>query len=112
MKTSFNFSEYYNKFNDKRFTTIRGVDSPKNYFDGMVVDINVKRKKIGRAVIDCHEQKRISEIPLEILKTDGEYPGLVIKTKQDFIDLINRFRRFYKITDEHILVTVWFLRWI
>ncbi len=47
-----------------------------------------------------------AELPLDVLKKDGEYPGFTIRHHADFMALINSFRRFNKLEspDDKVLV--------
>ena len=112
MKKRFNFSEYYHKFDDDRFTTIRGTNSAADYGIGQIVDIKVKRKIIGKARHYNYDRKCIKDIPLELLKKDAEYGDHQINSRQDFIDLINRFRRFHKVNSELECLVIHYLVWV
>jgi hypothetical protein len=111
MKNSFNFSYRYDKFSDKEFTTIRGSSAENDYKVGQIVDIKVNRKTIGKVEILKIERKRIKDIPLELLKKDGEYPDHKIHNHQDFIDLINSFRRFHFVSSDLMFLTLFYLTW-
>ncbi len=112
MKEAFNFSQHYYKLDDAIFTTIRGSSAGNDYKIGQTVKIKVKRKMLGEAKIMQMERVRIKDIPLSTLKTDGEYPDRIINSHQDFIDLLNEFRRFNFISSVLQFVTIFKITWL
>jgi hypothetical protein len=85
------FGHAYYKLDVNQFTTIRGKSYFKALKIGEQITANYKGKKFQTEIVNL-ELKPISEIPLEVLKLDAEYPDFVIASYQDFVELINTFR--------------------
>ena len=113
MKGSFKYAHLYDKFECACFSTIRGKDSIRHYKIGQVVDNIVKGKSIGKSKIRQISQQRISDIKLSILVADGQCSDddIFIKSKRDFVELLNSFRRFRKIKDGGEVVTIFYMEW-
>ena len=113
MKESFNFSKYYHKFEspDGEFTTVRGEGASKEYSIGQEVKIKVNRILIGMAIIGNIERLKIADIPIETLQRDAKHKGSNVVGRQDFINLLNGFRRFNFISSELQFVTLFSLKW-
>ena len=110
MKTYFNFHKAYKKFEEEEFTTIRGRSAAEDYKVGQRVDILLNRERLFGGKITSKRKARIKDIPLSVLQKDGEYKFYKIYSKQDFIDLINRFRRYHKIGSEDTVVTIFTIK--
>jgi len=86
------FAHNYYKLENDKFTTIRGVKY-----------LEQKGKKVGdtfkiitpKGEFDCIlekiEYRKICNLPLNMLKNDGEYDGFEIKSHQEFVNLLNSF---------------------
>ena len=113
MKSRFNYSHCYDKFECVQFTTIRGKDSIRHYKIGQVVENFVKGIPIGQSFIYKIEQLEIINIGTNTLIADGQCSddGIFIKTTRDFVKLLNSFRRFHKIKSSHEVVTIFYMRW-
>ncbi len=85
------FGHAYYKLDANVFTTIRGKSYFKALKIGEQITANYKGKKFQTEIVNL-ELKTISEIPLNVLKLDTEYPGFVIASHEDFVNLINTFR--------------------
>lgn len=86
------FQHKYTKLSLHRFTTIRGVAFAKNLAIGDTVLCTTPWGNHHAKVVS-KEIQRIYLIPLEVLKFDAEYPGFVINDHNDFVELVNSFRR-------------------
>ena len=73
---------------------------------GQEVDIILNKKKLFRGKIVHMEVKKLKDIPLTLLKSDGEFPGFTIHSTRDFIGLLNSLRKFSKISSDEDEVTV------
>lgn len=104
------FAHNYNKLKENEFTTIRGKTNFKKYKAGETVEILLKGKKIFNAEIDHVKKTELADVPFNLLKKDGEFPGFTINERIDFIGLINSLRRFNKLKNENEMVTVLFLK--
>lgn len=92
-KDYFNYSHSYYKLDQNEYTTIRGLDS-LDYYE---VNQEIKTKRdyeiVHSVIITKIERRPINSLPLRFLKNDCEYPGFEINSKEEFIDLINSFRK-------------------
>jgi hypothetical protein len=88
------FGHPYYKLEKSRFTTIRGKSWMKKLKIGDEVTISTLNGKF-LAHVEFLQVSRIVDLSLEMLKMDAEYPGLVINTKTDFVNLINSLRSYY-----------------
>ena len=103
MKT-INFSHKYNKLDDDVFTTIRGRTKINQLKVDEVYDICIRKERIFTAKIVKLSLRKIKDMPIKLLKKD--IAPMQMKTHQDFIDLLNTFRRFNKIESENELLTI------
>jgi hypothetical protein len=100
------FSESYHKLDQNIFPTVRG----KTWMNHLRVGQRFKILKFDREF--CHAEvidygsTIVGTLPLSFMKQDGEYPGFKIKSKQDYFDLLNRYRRFYPVDDESIVTVI------
>lgn len=108
LKKSFKFSYYYDKLNDDLYSTIRGKNAFTKYHTGFTYLIFVKKKEIHQAIIEEIHRVRIKDIPMEILRAD--IAPIKMRTRADFIKLLNSFRRFHKIKKSDEYVTLFWLR--
>jgi hypothetical protein len=92
-KNYFNYSHPYYKLDEEEYTTIRGLDSLDDYELNQKIDAKRDYEIYHVAIIIKIESRKISSLSLEFLKKDCEYPGFEINSKQEFIDLINSFRK-------------------
>lgn len=99
---SINFAERYYKLDKPYFTTIRGKTHPKRkkIETGDCVEITLKRCHLCYAKVKKIRYNRIGEIPLEILKLDAQYPGLVIEEYFDFIRLLKKYWPYQEVNAE------------
>lgn len=86
------FRHNYYKLGKLQFTTIRGKSWMKKLRAGMKVELDTLTGKRLATVIKI-ELKIIREIPLDVLKLDGEYPGFEIDNHLAFVSLLNSFRQ-------------------
>lgn len=92
----FNFQHPYNKLAESSFTTIRSVKymERKSWIrTGQVGWITLKRKPFALVEFIKYEDKTLKEIPLEVLRRDAESVKTPIKSKTDFVNLLNEFVR-------------------
>jgi hypothetical protein len=88
------FKHDYHKLEKDEFTTIRGVTYAKKLRENQKVGISTPSGYFS-AVVEQIVVVKIEDIRLELLKEDGEFPGFVLNTHSDFVDLINTFRARY-----------------
>lgn len=83
--------KFYKLYKDE-FTTIRSKKYVKNNRLSIGEIVNIK-SPIGNFNVEVTDIKirKICDIPLDILKEDGDYPNFEIKLHQDFVDLLNTF---------------------
>lgn len=110
LKKFFNYSHYYNKLCNDEFTTIRGRSAIGSYEVGQLVENRVEGACVAKAEILRIVQKRICDIEVSELCDDAAYDGYSIDSRQDFIDLLNSFRRFNKIKDANEIVTIFYMK--
>jgi len=91
------FKHYYNKLYTSEFTTIRRKYWTKRYAIGDIIPYNIKGQRKGYAMLYKVLQKKISNIPLVILKREAEYENNKINSVYDFVKELNTI---YKITSE------------
>jgi len=96
IKDHFYYSHPYYKLSEKEYTSIRGLDS-LDYYE-LNQKINTKFKEQDdylnhSAIIFKIETKKISSLSLKFLKKDCAYPGFEINSKEEFIVVINSFRK-------------------
>lgn len=107
----FNFQHDYYKLEKNEFTILRGKTKFKKYNVGEHVVIQKHKRFFCFAVVEKKVLVPIRELTLEFLKRDGESPGVLIKSHEDFVKLINSFRPpFYHQATLDSLVSVFFLR--
>jgi hypothetical protein len=102
---NFNFCHDYYKLEKEAFTAIRGKSAAKQYEVGQVVDImrsnyvpsNGTGVKLYSAEIMAIQVRKLVDIPFGVMLADGEYKGLKIYNKMDFLGLMNSFRKWKKI---------------
>ena len=101
MKTPLiSFCHSYYKLGGKSgstFTTIRGKAQFKRLRVNQLANVEIKSRVRGAgggfvAAIMVLELRRVSDMPLEFLKADAEYPGFTLTSHQGFVDLLNSFR--------------------
>ena len=109
MKTIDFFHGYY-KLEEPVFTTVRGAGRIDKHKIGELVQVSVMGVILFTAEIIGMEKKRLSDIPLEVLKKDGEFHGFTIRNRYDFMGLINSMRKFGKMKSINEEVTVITLR--
>jgi len=102
LKEYFNYSHDYNKLYTSTYTTIRGIEAMEYYELNQIIEARLSYHKRHSAQIIEMETLFLDEMDLAFLKADTEYPGFVLNSKSDFIDLINSFRKTKKshITEE------------
>ena len=92
-----NFCHRYHKLSGQTFTTIRG----KSWFNKIKVGETVTCHAPGEKDFPClvgrKELVTISQMPIEFLKSDAEYPGFTFDNHLAFVALLNSFRRRTKI---------------
>ena len=104
------FLHRYHKLSQPVFTTIRGKTWLKKFRVGEVAEV-VERHGNFTVTVEAAELRRVRDMPLQFLKDDAEYPGFVIRSAQDFIDLLNSFRApSWQQVDESSEMTVLTLR--
>ncbi len=94
-RTSINFSERYYKLNFNEFPTVRGRTWLKDLKKGMVFDITIQHKPFCKARLKSYSLQKIGELSLAFLALDGDYKDYHISTKEEYLALLNRFRRFH-----------------
>jgi len=104
------FARDYHKLNDEKFTTIRGKSHFQKFMIGEEIEIYLNNELLCLAEVTGLELCRLSDIPIETLKKDGEFSGFVIRSSKDFIGLINSMRLYHKIKDDSEEMTVIYLR--
>lgn len=104
------FAHYYYKLANDEFTTVRGESWSRRVRSHQHFQIEVAGKLFAYCVLQEVEVVPIAELSLQFLKEDAEYPGLEISSSQDFVDLLNSFRRGNSLLTETALVTVLYLR--
>jgi hypothetical protein len=85
------FRHPYYKLAGGTFTTIRGKAQFKRRKVGDVVPIETPTENYNAVIIKL-ELKRVSDMTLEFLKADAEYPGCTIGRHEHFVNLLNSFR--------------------
>lgn len=106
MKTeTLEFNHNYYKLDYCEFTTIRGAGRIKKHNVGDIVNIEAPRRSFP-AKISKLQKIKLSDIPLEVLKDDGAFPGFVVRNHLDFMGLINSMRKFGKLKSIHEEVTI------
>ena len=85
------FRHRYHKLAKPEFTTIRGAAQFKRLKVGRVVRVETPDEDFD-ATITALDLRRVSDMPVEFLKADAEYPGFVIEDRQSFVNLLNSFR--------------------
>jgi hypothetical protein len=87
----FNFSHKYYKLREDEFTTIRSIHYSKehNLTIGQVGMITIDRVPFTWVKIVKWEDKRICDIPLDLLKKDVAYGEFMINTYAEFVDGLN-----------------------
>ena len=103
-----NFSYKYDKLSDNIFTTIRGKTWLKKVNTGETIEITCKHKHLFNAIVDEIRYLPIKSMPLHLLKSD--IAPFKIKTKKDFIEFLNKFRRFNKIKSKNEFLTIIILK--
>ena len=104
-----NFAHAYHKLQQQRFTTIRRASNLQKYIHGEVVEITLNRTLLFTAKITNLEVCKVSQMPLDVLKKDAEYPGFEIKNHVDFLALMNSFRFFrspLSLNDKVLVITL------
>lgn len=91
MKEPIKFRHRYYKLAQPQFTTIRGKAKFKRLKTGDVLTVETPDGNFEAAVAGL-ELKRVSDMSLEFLKADAEYPGCVISEPRHFVNLLNSFR--------------------
>lgn len=89
-----NFAHEYHKLDDKEFTTIRGLsylNKIPREVRSRVARIKVKREHRFNARILYTTKEQVKNLELKFLKKDAEYPGFILQSKEDFVDLVNSF---------------------
>lgn len=99
-----NFTHEYDKLYKPTFTTIRGKTWIDKYSVGDEFDIAIKNEFWYRAEINNIELRRIKDISLEVLKEDVS--PLKCESHDDFIQILNSFRRFNKLKSVDDIVCV------
>jgi len=93
IKDYFNYSHPYYKLEEEEYTSVRGLDSLDYYELNQEIDAKRDYEIYHSATIVYIETLKIRFMSLEFLKKDCEYPGFEINSKEEFIDLINSFRK-------------------
>ena len=104
MKNTYNFAYEYEKLNYPIFCTIRGVSHyplKSSFFF-----ITIKRKAHCFAVLKHQQSIMIKDIPIELLVWD--VAPYKINTHYQFMEFLNRFRRFHKLTSTEDFVMIAF----
>ena len=101
------FKHRYYKLAGDQFTTIRGKAQFKKLKVNQVVEV-IQPGETFMATIVALELKKVSAMSVEFLKADAEYPGFVINTVSDFVDLLNSFRApaWTQVTEESELTVI------
>lgn len=102
------FAHNYYKLDCVEFTTIRGAGRINKHKFGDIVNIEAPGRKFAARIIYL-EKKKLSDIPLETLKKDGEFHGFTVRNHLDFMGLVNSMRQFGKlksIDDEVTIITL------
>ena len=86
------YSHLYYKFNSPEYTSIRSLNSLEYYELNQKIDAKLEEEILHSAIIFKIEKRKISSLSLDFLKKDCEYSGFEIKSKSEFIDLINSLR--------------------
>jgi hypothetical protein len=91
MKDKIVFRNRYHKLAKPVFTTVRGKSWFKKLRVGELVEI-VEPSRESLAVVEAVKLVRISDMTVEFVKADAEYPGCVLNSLEDFVTLLNSLR--------------------
>jgi hypothetical protein len=91
MNKPITFRHQYYKLSQPQFTTIRGKVQFFKLKIGDKIPIETPNEDFTAEIVHLALSK-MENLSLPFLKLDAEYPGFEIKSKQDFIDLLNSFR--------------------
>jgi len=91
--STIDFKHNYNKLYRDDFTTIRGKSWFYRLKEKQKIIITMNKEFFCHAEVQAKTIFKIANIGFEILKADAAYPGFRIRNRQDFIDLINSFRK-------------------
>lgn len=101
------FSKNYDKLEDDIFTTFRSVSYSEKLRISQIVDVFLKKEYLFSCNIISLRIMKIRDIPQEEIMNDTKVGNEVCRTTQEFIDFLNKFRRFKKIeSDEEELVKI------
>jgi len=93
MKDYFFYTHPYYKIELDEYTSVRGLDSLDYYELNQKIEAKRDYGIHHSAIIIRIETRKISSLSLEFLKKDCEYPGFEINSKEEFIQVINSFRK-------------------
>lgn len=110
MKDYINFAYHYDKLNKDVFPTLRGLGAYTDYSKGRVIKVLLNRKLFCHVELISKKKMRILDMSLPFLIKDTSRPGVPnIKSRQEFIDGMNKFRTHNKIeTPRQRLTVLWF----
>jgi hypothetical protein len=94
-RTRINFSERYYKLDREVFPTVRGKIWFSDIKRGQVFEITVKDRYFCHARVKSKIVVKLGELSLGFLRTDGNYDGFRVRRREDYLELLNRFRRFH-----------------
>lgn len=93
MKDYFFYTHPYYKIELNEYTSVRGLDSLDYYKLNQKIEAKRDYGIHHSAIIIKIETRKISSLSLNFLKKDCEYPGFEINSKEEFIQVINSFRK-------------------
>ena len=85
------FRHRYYKLAKPEFTTIRGAAQMKRLKVGQVHRVETPDEDFDATITEL-ELKRVSDMSVEFLQADAEYPGFIIESRAGFVELLNSFR--------------------
>lgn len=85
------FRHNYHKLGLPVFTTIRGKAKFKKLKVNQIVQLATPRELFTAKIIAL-ELRKVSDMEIDFLKADAEWPGNVITTREQFVKLLNSFR--------------------
>lgn len=91
MTKSIKFRHQYHKLASREFTTIRGAAQFKRLKVGELVHVETPDENFDATIIVL-ELRRVQSMAVDFLNSDAGYPGFVVTSQDDFINLLNTFR--------------------
>ena len=95
----FNFTHLYYKLLEPKFHTVRGKTSFKKYTIMETHEIQYRRMPFFYMNLQTKEIREVRDLSLAFMKQDGDYPNHIIKTRGDYIVLINSVSKWNNYTN-------------